>query len=88
MTPSPVLSRSASAAAFALVPAPRLPAGGGVTIEVPGHGMDLTRDFSFDGGPGNIGGGCGAIGSVKPHLALSRANPASAGTAERAFTLR
>lgn len=76
----------------------RLPAGGGVTIEVLGHGIDLTRDFSFDGGsvtwqgsyggPANIGRGCGAIGSVKLHLAVSHANPPSAGTAERAFTLR
>ena len=76
----------------------RLPAGGGMTIEVTGHGIDLTRDFSFDGGtvtwqgsyggPANIRRGCGAIGSVKLHLAVSHANPPSAGTAERNFTLR
>lgn len=76
----------------------RVAAGASVEIEVLGHGIDLTRDFSFDGGSvnwrgsyggaANVGRGCGAIGSVKLQLAVSHAYPASAATAQRDFTLR
>lgn len=76
----------------------RVAAGSSYEIEVLGHGIDLTRDFAFDGGTvnwrrsyggvANIKRDCGAIGSVKLQLNVPTVNPPTAAAAERNFPLR